>query len=192
MNKDDLRKLYDSVWDRTLSEDEIVCLNEEFMTAYNEDVFSKAMFCLAFGSNYFENNPKRINEILNWDLNDYDLGIVFDAIKYAGLTEHYIELLFEYINFEKFTSDWDCSCTCASNTISYYTYHFDKEELFIRLHEVFLNFVKTLNPGKLSDDEESFFRFIYKDLLYAKYGRKSHQMPFEVKEILNSDRIFNI
>lgn len=192
--EENLKILYYSVRDegRNLSKDEVICLSEEALKEYDEDVFSKAIFCLAFGSNYFENNPKRLNEILDWELDDYDLGQVFDAIKYSELIKHHIELLFEYINFERFTSDWDCSSTSALNTISYYIYNSDKEELYFRLHKEFLKFIKTLNPEDLSEDEESFFNFFYKALLYSKYGKESLQMPFKATEILNSDLVFNI
>ena len=162
--KEKLKELYISVSDESkiLSQEEINWLAEIGLKEYDDNSFSKTVYCLAFGSKFFEKNPGEIGRILTWDLDDYDLGQVFDAIKYAELSEEYLELLFEYINFERFASDLDCSSTSALNTVSYYIYHSEKEDIYLRLYKEFLKFVKTLDHNNLTKDQQTFFNFFYK------------------------------
>ena len=51
----------------------------------------------------------------------------------------------------------------------------------------FLKFVKTLDHNNLTKDQQTFFNFFYKALLYSRYGRESHMMTFEIKDVLSKE-----
>lgn len=169
---------------KILNPDEINWILNNAIKIYDEKLFSNGVFCLALGSNYFENHPEEIIRLLGWDLDDYDLGQLFDAIKYSNLTGRFIELLFSKISYEYFKEDSEYSVISALNTIAEYIYSSDEQLIYERFQNEFNRYVNGLDVMSLNESEIAFFNFFYKALLHAKHGKNSNRMTFDPQQII--------
>lgn len=185
-NEETLLKWYFCVRDegKILKPDEINWILNNAMKTYDEKLFSNGVFCLALGSNYFENHPEEVIRLLGWDLDDYDLGQLFDAIKYSNLTGSFIELLFSKISYEHFKENLEYSVISALNTIAEYIYSSHIQTIYERLQNEFFKYVNSLDIMSLNESEIAFINFYYKALLHAKHGKNSNKMNFDVQQVI--------
>lgn len=185
-NEETLLKWYFSVRDdgKILNPDEIHWILDNALKTYDEKLFSNGVFCLSLGSSYFKNHPNEIKRLFRWNLDDYDLGQLYDAIKYSGLTGLYIDVLLSKISFDNFRDDWEYSVISALNTIADYIYSANEKVVYESLQNEFKKFIKTLDSNKLNETEIAFLNFFYRALLHAKHGKESNKMTFDLRQII--------
>lgn len=184
-----LGKWYFKVRDerKKLSNEETDWILENFLQVFDEKSFSNAIFCLSLGSDYFERNPEKLDELLKWELDDYDLGQLFDAIKYAGLVGRYLDLLFKSCSFGKFENGFDYSAISALNAISDFIYRSKNVEVYDRLKEEYLIFRLGVAERQFCENEKSYLGFIYKALLFAKFGMESMSMSIDFDQTIDTE-----
>lgn len=189
---EELRKLFFEVRDqgRELSDKEVLILSTDILSGYHE-IFSLTLYFVFHLVHLILKKPEVLNTILDYPLDDNDLGYTFDAIKYSDLIEQHLIKIWEYIDFDKYVNGWDYSCMCALNVISYYIYSTKDIKQYKMFYDRFINNVNIYKSHIINPKyNERFLRFLnsyYSELLFTYFGRDRINMSFEIEEIIKSE-----